>query len=61
MEKVLDSYNRQLQLMQEKLKELHKEGKSTKVRELEGQIDIMEYCIARLERRMHELGIVNTK
>ena len=61
MEKVLDSYNRQLQLMQEKLKELHEEGKTAKARELEGQIDVIEYCISRLERRMHELGIVNTK
>lgn len=61
MEKVLDSYNRQLQLMQEKLKELHEEGKTAKAKELEGQMDIIEYCIARLERRMYELGIVNTK
>lgn len=61
MEKVLDSYNKQLHFMQEKLKELHEGGKTAKARELEGQIDIMEYCIACLERRMNELGIVNTR
>lgn len=61
MEKVLDSYNKQLHFMQEKLKELHEEGKTAKARELQGQIDIMEYCISRLERRMYELGIVNTR
>lgn len=61
MQEVFNSYNKQLQLMQVKLKELHEEGKTAKAKELEGQIDIMEYCIARLERRMHELGIANNR